>query len=433
MRTLPALAVTACLLCCAPVRAADWPQWGGPNRDGVSPETGLLKEWPKGGPKLLWSVDTLGQGYSAPAVVGDRLYVLGTSGTDEVLLTLDAATGKPVGSAVKIGPVFTFKGNLWGNGPRSTPTVDGDRVYALGGQGILFCADATKGELVWSRNLPKDAAGEVNPIGGGPAKLGWGWSWSPLVDGDRLVCVPGGPKGTVAALDKKTGDVLWRSADLKEQATYSSPVAADLGGVRQYVVMTIKGTAGVAAKDGKLLWKYDRKPEYNDVVINTPLVRDNLVWTTVGMGFPAGCDLIEVAGKDGSFEAKKVYSKPDLANISGGPVLVGDHVYGFSTDTRVPGWVCLEFKTGKVVWNDDKIESGPVAAADGNLYVLGEETGAVVLAAASPKGWQEKGRFELPKQTKQRPQQGKIWTHPVIADGKLYLRDQELLFCYSIK
>src|SRR5215472_12078953 len=222
-----------------PLMAADWPQFRGPNRDGVSKETGLLKEWPKGGPKLLWTFKKAGAGYSCPAVVGDRLYTMGARDADEYLICLDIKDPAAVTEvwAVKIGPTFTFTGNIWGDGPRATPTVDAGLVYCLGGFGDLVCVDADEGDLKWRKSMLKDLGGQVNPIGGGPGEgkpdepqLGWGYTWSPLVDGDRLICIPGGPEGTVAALDKKTGTVLWRSKDLKEQCCYASPILAEVGG-----------------------------------------------------------------------------------------------------------------------------------------------------------------------------------------------------------
>src|SRR5262245_35110146 len=227
-------------------RAADWPQWQGPNRDNVSPEKGLLKEWPRGGPPLAWTFKDGGAGYSSSAVVGHRLCTMGARGEDEYLLALDAKSGKELWK-LKVGSSFTFRGNQWGAGPRSTPAVAGDHVYALGGFGDLVCAD-TGGKEVWRKSMAKDLQGEVNPIGGGPEKLGWGNCWSPLVDGDRLICFPGGPKGAVAALDRKTGNLVWRSEKLTHQASYSSPVVAEVDGVRQYVVLFNEGMAGVAAK-----------------------------------------------------------------------------------------------------------------------------------------------------------------------------------------
>src|SRR5438132_17305 len=223
-RWLPILALALGLLTLA-APAADWPQWRGPNRDGISKETGLLKSWPKDGPKLAWTFTSAGIGYSGPAVAAGQLYLTGGRNGSEELFAIDTKTASEKWS-VKIGPIFTFKGNIWGDGPRATPTVDGDRVYALGGQGDLVCVGAD-GKEIWRKNMTRDLGGEVSQIGGSLDELAWGYTWSPLVDGDQLICVPGGAKGTLAALNKMTGAVTWRSQDFKEAAPYASPVVAE--------------------------------------------------------------------------------------------------------------------------------------------------------------------------------------------------------------
>jgi outer membrane protein assembly factor BamB len=431
MKTLSALAVG--LLLCPAVYADDWPQWRGPNRDGVSKETGLLKTWPKEGPKLLWTYKDAGVGYSCPAVVGDRLYTMGGRSDGDYLFALDVKEGKELW-AFKIGPVFTFKGNAWGDGPRGAPSVDGQRVYALDGGGDLVCVDAAKGTQIWRKNMSKDLNGEVNPVQFGPG--GWGWSWSPLVDGDQVICVPGGKDGALAALNKKTGEVVWRSKELTDLATYSSPIMADIGGIHQYIEVTNAGVAGVEAKGGKLLWNFKRPKEFNDVVIPTPVFHDNAVYMTVtSLGFRGGCDLVKLTPDAGGIKATKGWSNLDLPNTTAGVVLVGEHIYGYSESKRTGGWVCQEFKTGKIVWNEpDALDRGSLIAADGCLYCYGEESGILALVEANPaEKWKEKARFEIPEKSKHLAPNGKIWTPPVIANGKLYLRDQELLFCYAIK
>jgi outer membrane protein assembly factor BamB len=409
-----------------PVRSADWPQFRGPHRDGVSQETGLLKSWPKEGPKLLWTYTDAGVGYSGPAVVGERLYLMGARGDTEFVFALGVKTAKELWST-KIGPIFTWQDNRWNAGPSAIPTVDGELLFALGGQGELVCVETASGKERWRVNLPTQLGAEVNPIGGGPENLGWGYTWSPLVDGEHLICVPGGPQGTVAALDKKTGKVIWRSKELTQQASYASPLVTEIGGVRQYIILTNEGISGVAAKDGHLLWSYPK--EYNDVVIATPIVHDTFVYVSVGYGL--GCDLIKVVSEGQKFKAQKVYANKVMVNQQGGVVLVGDHVYGYSDGK---GWVCQDFKTGKMIWSEKRaLSRGSVTCADGKLYCLGEDEGAVVLVPAKPEKWQVNGRLELPQQSKLRKPQGKVWTYPVIANGRLYLRDQELLFCFDVK
>jgi outer membrane protein assembly factor BamB len=416
--------------------AADWPQYRGPNRDGRSAETGLLQEWPASGPKLLWTFADAGIGYSGPAIVGDRLYTCGGKGENEFVFALDlkaAAGGKmePLWST-KIGPLFKWKTNSWNAGPNVTPTVDGQLVYALGGFGDLVCVDAATGMEKWRVNLPRELGGQVNPIGGGledPTPLGWGYSSAPLVDGDKLICVPGGSKGLLASLDKKTGKLIWQSKEVKDQASYSSPLVAEIGGVRQYIQVTNAGIVGIAAADGKLLWSYRRKMPFDDVVISAPVVKDNLVYASVGFG--QGCDLVRVEKRDGGFVAEAVYSTNEVQNRDGGMVLVGDHLFGHS---EKGGWVCQEFKTGAVKWAEmSKLPRGSVTFADGRLYCVAEKGGAVVLVEPNAEEWKEKGRFKLPQESKKRQSQGGLWTHPVIADGKLYIRDQELLFCFDVR
>ena len=400
----------------------------------MSKETGLLKSWSKSGPPLLWTFDNAGIGYSGPALVGHRLFLMGARGDSEYVFALDLdpkREGKPAEVwAVKIGPTFTFKGNTWGPGPRATPTVEGDLVFALGGQGTLVSVSAASGKEVWRRDLAVDMAAEVNPIGGGPEKLGWGFCWSPLVDGDQLICVPGGPAGTVAALDKKTGKILWRSKELTDQASYSSPIVASVGGIRHYVILTNEGVAGVAAKAGQLLWKYAKKPPYNDVVIPTPIFHEEHVYVTVGWG--AGCDLIKLTRAGEKIKADKVYANKNMVNHQGGVVLVGDHLFGYSENK---GWIFQDFKSGQTTWSEKRAlgRGGSVIYADGRLYCYTEDDGVLVQGEATPAGFKITGRYEIPQQSKQRAQSGKVWTHPVIADGKLYLRDQELLFCLDIK
>lgn len=423
MHTLRAiLALTAAVLCLA----ADWPQYRGPARNDLSPETGLLKAWPKDGPSLAWTYNNTGVGYSGPAIVGNRLYTIGGRGDDEFLIALDVKDRAATEAwAVKVGPLFQFKTNNWSSGPSATPTVDGDLVYALGGNGDLVCVDKS-GKEQWRKHLPSELEAQVNPIGGGPKNLGWGYTWSPLVDGDQLVCAPGGPKGTLAALDKKTGNVLWRSTEATFQAAYTSPMLLDAAGVRQYLLLVNQGLIGVAAKDGKLLWSH--KKGYGTEVVNTPLVRDNLVFTTVGAG--GGCDLVKIEADGGKLKADPVYANKNLSNHHGNCVLVGDHVYGFSEGK---GWTCQDFKSGQVAWAEKgKLGPGSVVAAEGKLYCYAEGDGTMVLVDADPSGWKESGRFKIPQQTKLRKPSGRIWTPPVIAHGKLYLRDQDLLFCYDL-
>ena len=425
------LLVVACMAVVA-LGGADWPQFRGPQRDGLSREIGLRKEWPKDGPPLVWTYSGAGVGYSGPAVVGDRLYFSGGRGDSEYVFALnlkDIAGGSPneIWSA-KIGPLFTWKGNNWNTGPNATPTVDGELLFALGGNGDLVCVEVATAKERWRTNLPQDRGGEMNPVGGN-SPLGWGFASAPLVDGDKLICVPGGQQGLLAALDKKTGKLLWQSKEVTDQASYSSPIAADFGGIRQYIQVTNGGIVGVAAKDGKLLWNYRRDPAYRDVVVATPIVHDNHVFATVG--FQQGCDLIKLVPEGTEIKVEKVFSNKSVENRDGGIVLVNGHMYGHSENR---GWFCQEFKTGKLAWAERrKFERGSVTFADGHLYCCGEKSGNVLMIEATPDGWNEKARMKLPAESSLRRPSGGLWTHPVIANGKLYIRDQELVFCFELK
>jgi outer membrane protein assembly factor BamB len=432
MKTQTLLVMVVCLSALS-ARGDDWPQYRGPNRDDVSKEKGLLATWPAGGPKLLWTYKEAGLGYSGPAIVGDTLYTMGARGDDEYLIALDLTKSPPVQKwAEKIGPTFTWKSNNWNKGPNATPTVVGDLVFALGGQGDLICATTDGKKVLWRKSMLKDLKGAVNPIGGGPEKIGWGYAGSPLVDGDNLICVPGGAQGAVAALNKKTGEVVWRSKGLKTGATYASLIVSDAGGVRQYIITTQEGAAGIAAKDGAVLWEYKREEPYSDILATTPVAMGNSVFIS---GYPEGSDLIEVAAAaGGKFTTTATYSTTDLQNRHGGVVLVDGYLYGASGDQGAK-WVCMEFKSGKVKWSvfDRKLGAGSLTYADGHLYCLGQR-GTMALVVASPKDqFKVVSSFPLPPASPNRPKQGGVWTHPVIANGKLYLRDQELLYCYEVK
>ncbi len=390
--------------------ALDWPQFRGPNRDDVSKETGLLKQWPEGGPKRVWLFENAGNGYSGFSIVGGKLFTLGTRDGNEILLALDANTGKELWTAV-VGKILT---NGWGDGPRGTPTVDGDRVYALGGQGSLICAQIADGKTLWTASM-KDLGGKTP---------GWGYTESVLVDGAQVVCTPGGEKGTVAALDKMTGKPLWQSSGITDGAQYSSLVPATIGGEKQYVQLTMQTYFGVSPKDGAVKWKLPFPGR--TAVIPTPVVNGNFVFVCAGYG--VGGQLGEVKA-DGS--AAVVYENKTMKNHHGGVLLFGENLYGHSDGL---GWVCMDFKTGNQVWAErSKLGKGAVTCADGMLYCIDEGSGTVVLAEASPKGWAEHGRFKLDPQSTIRNPQGRIWTHPVVSGAKLYLRDQDLIFCFDIK
>lgn len=395
----------------------EWPQWRGPNRDGKSPDVKLLQEWPKGGPPLAWKATGLGTGFSGPAVVGDRVYTLGDQKDASYIYCVDAANGKPVWSA-KLGPTGNQGAGKDYPGTRGTPAVDGQHVYALGQLGELVCVTAGEGKEVWRKNLVSDFGGTLPD---------WNYAESVLVDGDRLVCSPGGKQGTMAALDKKTGSVLWRSTKWTDPVHYSSAVIAEFGGRRQYVLQTIQSVAGIDAATGDLLWKSPLKSA--TAVIPTAVVTpDGYVYCT--RGYNQGCDLVKVTADGGAFKAEKVYANnQNMRNKIGNVVLLDGKVYGQSENK---GWTCQDLVTGQVVWKDKETSPsglGAIAYADGRLYLRQDEgKGTVALIEASPDGYKEVGRFDQPNRS------GKnSWPLPVIAGGKLYLRDQDVLLCYDVK
>jgi len=402
--------IAAALLTATLAPAADWPQWRGANRDDISAETGLLKKWPASGPKKVWMFDDAGLGYSGYSIVGDTLYTMGARDAVEYVIAVDVTTGKEKWST-EAGPLYT---NGWGDGPRSTPTIDGDHLYTIAGRGNLVCLATATGKKVWEVSMTDDLGGKLQS---------WGYTESPIIEGDLVVCTPGGSEGTLAAFDKKTGKKKWQTKDWTDNAQYSSIIGVTHNGGRQLIQLTMQTLAGVDPKNGKVLWTSEFPGK--TAVIPTPVFKDGQVFVAAGYG--VGCQSVKIGAGN---QVEKLYENTNMVNHHGGVVLVGDHLYGYSDKG---GWTCMELKTGEVVWADKSAKKGAIHYADGMLYLLEEDSGTVILIEASPKGWNEKGRFVIEPQTTQRNPKGKVWTHPVVANGKLYLRDQELLFCFDVK
>jgi outer membrane protein assembly factor BamB len=390
----------------------DWPQWRGPNADGKSTETNLLKAWPTGGPALAWQVAGLGAGYSGVTLVGDAIYTTGEFGETSQVLALNRADGRRRWSA----PLGRAGSPGWGNfaGPRSSVSVAGTRLYALGHYGELVCLEAADGREVWRTHL-------VDALNG--SRPEWGYSESPLVDGEMVLVTPGGDGGTVAALDRATGKVLWRSSGLTEPAHYATLVSAEIGGVRQYVVLTEESVAGIGAEDGRVLWRAARKGR--TAVIPTPIVHGDLVYVTSGYG--VGCNAFRVTRSGDDFAATEIYANKVMANHHGGVIRLGDQVIGHSEGK---GWTLQDLESGAAIWQDKEIlGKGSIGYADGHVYLRREDgPGTVVLAEPTPAGLKEKGRFDQPDRSGKQS-----WPHPVVAGGFLYLRDQDRLFCYDIR
>src|SRR5258708_3312664 len=384
---------------------ADWPQWEGPDRTGISKETGLLKTWPATGPSVIWSAQRLGNGYGSIAVAGERVYLQGMSGVKSLVFALNRADGKAVWSK----PIGNAVDNDRGSGPRGTPTVDGDRLYALTENGDLACLK-TDGTALWQRNILKDFGGR---------QIQWLISESPLVDGPHVIVTPGGSGAGMVKLDKMTGKTVWTTKELSDAAGYSSPIVADVGGVRTYMTLTSGGGVGVRASDGKLMWHYERAA--NHVAnIATPIFFDNKVFYT--SAYDTGAGLLGLTAQNGEGKAKEIYFTREMKNHHGGVVLVDGYLYGYNDSILT----CLEFATGKQMWRDRSVGKGSMAFADGNLYIQSENN-VVGLAEASPAGYKERGRFQIAD--KGLPS----WAHPVISGGRLYVRNQDTLVAYDIK
>ena len=388
--------------------AADWPNWQGPERTRISRETGLLREWPAGGPRLIWSASGIGTGYGSMAVAGDRVYVQGARGSSSYVVALNRADGKEVW-AKALGQVETKMRSERGAGPRATPTVDGDRVYALTENGDLACLKNT-GVVLWQRNILKDFGG---------SQLMWLVSESPVIDGAYLLVTPGGPEAGMAKLDKMTGKTVWVAKELSDTAAYSSITIADVLGVRTYMTFTAAAGVGVRASDGKVMFRYPNAAN-KTANVATPVYSDNRVFFASAYGTGGG--LLQLAAKDGEVSATETYFTKDMKNHHGGMVLVDGYLYGFSDLILT----CLEYATGKVMWRDRSVGKGTVMYADGHLYLLGEGN-VMGLAEASPAGYREKSRFEIPD--KGMPS----WAHPVISDGRLYVRNQDGVYVYDIR
>jgi outer membrane protein assembly factor BamB len=405
---------TGILSLSAAANAADWPQWRGPNRNGISKETGLLQEWPKEGPRLLWQVKDVGEGYSTPAVSGDRLFMVSNKGKDlEFVLACRVKDGHHAWST-PIGKVGPNQGPQY-PGSRSTPTVDGAYLYVLGSDGDLACLKTADGATVWHKNLRKE-------FGGQPGM--WAYAESPLVDGAAVVCTPGGKEATLVALNKKDGSVIWKSAvPGGDKAAYASIIILEFGGRRQYVQFLADGVVGVDARDGRFLWRYAKTASGSPANIPTPVAANGFVYTGTGM---SGGGLVKLKTDNGGIAADPVYFQKNLPTSIGGAILLDNFLYG----TNAKGLLCAEFTTGKEKWQEMGVGAGAICYADGRLYVH-SENGEVALVAATPEAYQEKGRFTPPNQ----PDRGKskAWTYPVVANGRLYLRDLDVLWCYDIR
>jgi outer membrane protein assembly factor BamB len=425
LRSSRILSFVCLLLVGASAAAGDWPQWRGPLRDARSAETGLLKVWPEGGPALRWRARGFGAGYSSLAVVGGRILTMGDIGKDQYLIAASDKDGRILWKQ-RVGPAWMEE--MYG-GSRGTPTVDGNRVYALGIDGDLLCADVKTGEAVWRRSLAADFAGKMMFAGN---RYDWRFSESPLVDGERLIVSPGAKTAALVALNKATGREIWRASipELGERgldgAGYASAVVSEAAGVRQYVQLLGRGLVGIEAETGRFLWGYNRIA--NHVAnIPTPIVFGDHVFASSGYG--AGAVLLKLEKSEKGVTAREVYflDGATMQNHHGGLVLHDGHVYsGNGLNRGFP--LCVDVASGEVKWGPIRNEGRNTASliyADERLYMR-YQNGLMLLVEATPDDYREKGSFTIPDVEKE------SWSHPVIVNRRLYLREQDHLLVYDI-
>jgi outer membrane protein assembly factor BamB len=405
------LAFLSCIVLSASVQGAqptaEWPGWRGANRDGISPDKGLLREWPKDGPALVWKTKGLGKGFSSASVSGGLVYTAGYVDRRMKVFAFSTA-GKPVWQ------VDLDEGKDDPDGSRSTPVIDGGLLYIISGKGLVGCFDAKKGEKKWTRTM-KEFGGNTP---------GWGYSESVLIWKKLAIVTPGG-KNCLVALDKKTGKTVWQSQGYDGGAQYGSSIAIDFQGKPIIIAGTHKGIVGVSATDGKVLWSNEWSAG-NTANCPTPAYADGHVFWSNGYGKGGICLKLEAAG--GGVTAKEAWTTQEMICHHGGYVIVDGVIYG----NHENGWSALELKTGKKLWSttddggDRTVKKGSLCFADGMLYLFGESDGKVGLAEASPKGFALKGRFQVAGS-------GPSWAHPVVVGGRLYLRYDENLYCFDVK
>ncbi len=393
--------------------SSNWPQWQGPDRDAISKETGLLKKWPDGGPKLIWSANDLGGGFSSVSIADGCIYVTGFKGEQGVLTAMDLDGNR------KWQKPYGLEWASSRAGSRTTPTIDGGRAYTFSGVGIISCLDTTSGEKKWSVDTLEKFGGK---------NLRWGMAESVLIDGDKVICTPGGKDASVVALDKMTGETIWTSKGLSEKSAFCSGILVERGQKRLFVTMLSKSVVGINVDDGRVLWadpysEYQSKPRGNNPV--TPVYHDGNIYAT--SGYNNGGVMLELSEDGKNVTRKWVDETLDVHH--GGVVLVDGYIYGSNWNSNSRGdWVCLDFSSGKVMyehkWNGNK---GSIAYADEMLYCYDENTGTIALVKPSPKGFDIVSSFDVSLGADEH------WAHPVILDGRLYIRHGDALMVYDIK
>jgi outer membrane protein assembly factor BamB len=388
-----------------------WPQFRGPNRDARSVETGLLKSWPVSGPPLVWKATGIGRGYSSVSVAGGRVFTMG-DGRDKAshVTCVDEVSGEVIWTSESVGKTG---GNYAGT--KSTPTLDlaNGRLYALGQFGDLVCLSMGDGKEIWRKSLSGDFGGEFS---------NWNYAESPLLDGNRLIVTPGGRSGAVVALNTANGSTLWQSRQFTDDAQYVSTVPASFGLRPHYIQMSAQTLVGIDAENGKLIWRIPRAGK--TAVIPSPVIHQNIVFVT--SGYNIGCSAYQISNQGGRVTTRRLYANKDLVNHHGGVVVVDKYVYGHSDRG---GWKCMDITNGQVLWQHTGVGKGSVVYADGHLICRGESgSGSIALVEATPQEYREKSRFRQPDRSNQNS-----WAHPVIANGKLFIRDQDVMLCFNLR
>jgi outer membrane protein assembly factor BamB len=385
-----------------------WPQFHGPRRDNISHETGLLKQWPSSGPKLLWTAEDIGEGFATIAVANGLIYTTGNIGAHTVITALDL-DGKSEWTT-KNGPAYKRSHP----GTRSTPTVDNGRLYHQNADGDIICLDAATGKTVWSLNILEKFNGR---------NIRWGLAESLLVDGNNLICTPGGATAGIVALDKNTGQTVWICDDTNDKPGYCSPIVFEHKGVRHIVTMMARSIAGVNADNGKLLWQFEHITPY-DENISIPIFHDGCIFVSTQA---TGSRLLSLKVRGEEVSVEQVWQSKLLDNQHGGVLLVGHYLYGSCRNTTRGSWACLDINTGKHMYSEPGIGRGSLTYVDGMLYALNHDR-TVALVRPLPHTFEIISQFTIPAAGS-----GPTWAHPVVCNGRLYIRHGDFLYCYDIK
>jgi outer membrane protein assembly factor BamB len=395
-----------------PVIADDWPQWRGQERNGISNETNLLKSWPEGGPALLWSKEGIGTGFASISISNDVIYITGEKNDDELLTAMD------LDGNIKWQIIY---GTYWEDSysdARSTPTVDGDQLYVISGKGELVCIERSSGKIKWSVDTIEKFDGDYHH---------WGIAESPLVVDNKVICTPGADEASLAAFDKNTGELIWQTTSLSELANYCSPILITRGDKKIIATQLEESFVGINADDGSVLWRVEYESyqdDPRDININTPLYHDGYIYVT--SGYDDGGAMFELSA-DGSKVTLKWVDKTLDVHV-GGVVKVGDYIYGANWENnRMGNWVCLDWNTGKVMYEEEWHNKGSIIYADGMLYCYEEKKGNLALVKANPEKFDIVSSFKIPLG------KGPHWGHPAISNGRLYVRHGDALMVYDIK